>query len=122
MKNEILEYEKENSTHFHLFQPQCIECDGNHSGSSCLKTDHQRALKEMKPPSPRECFAAANLLQKHICVILCKEFVANDVQNLQGYIFSPTNIKEMDSQPVFMLMSEMNHFATSYLIISFPAA
>ena len=105
MKNEILEYEKENSTHFHLFQPQCIECDGNHSGASCLEKDHKRALREKKPPSPRECFAAANLLQKHICVIDCKEFV-DDIQNLQGYIFSPTNRKENDSQPVYMLMSE----------------
>lgn len=104
MKNEILEYEKKNSTHFHLFLPQCIECDGSHSGASCLETDHQRALKEMKTPSPRECFAAANLLQKYICVIHCKEFV--DIQNLKGYIFSPTIIKEIDSEPVYMLMSE----------------
>ena len=54
--------ERKNAMFFHLFLPAYCECDGDHSPEDCLKRDLDKMVKEKKPPTPRECFAAADLL------------------------------------------------------------
>ena len=105
MQNKIFECEMKNSMYFHLFRPQCITCDGNHLATDCLKQDFKKMNKEKTPPSPREVFAAADFLQRYICVFKFEESDDINSKNFLGYIFSPMNKIGINVDPVYILMS-----------------
>lgn len=105
MQKDIFEYEKKNSLYFHLFKPQCFDCNGNHSAADCLKCDFGRMSAEKRPPSPRECYAAADFLRRRICVVRYDPTVKGDLKSLRGYIFAPID-KSGIMEPVCILMFE----------------
>lgn len=125
MQNELFEFEQKNPTYYHLFLPQCISCDGNHLAVDCLKRDFKKVLEEKRPPSMREIFAAADYLQRDICVVQYKGNNDNiDIHTLQGYVFAPTNKRNLNVDPVFIRMSlnggslEFRHISETDLNLS----
>lgn len=104
IRQDIFELEKKNAMYFHLFQPMCISCDGNHSAVDCLQRDFERMMKEKKSITPRECFAAAEYLQRCIYVLRYQHFDECDLTRLKGYIFAPIDKTCLDAEPIFILM------------------
>ena len=106
MQKDLFEFEKKNSMYFHLFQPKSISCNGEHPSIDCLQKDLENMRKEKKQPSPREFFAAADLLQRYICIIRCHDSHQVNIQRLQGYIFAPTDKNALTPEPICILMIE----------------
>ena len=106
MQTDIFELERKNAMFFHLFLPAYCECDGDHSPEDCLKRDLDKMVKEKKPPTPRECFAAADLLKRCIYIIRCNDTVGYNLQQLSGYIFAPMDKKGATLDPICLLMIE----------------
>lgn len=117
LQKELFELEFRNSTYFHIFQPCYNECDGNHSAIGCLKKELEKIRKEKKPPSPREVFAAADLLQRYICLYRCQDLNGIDIQNFRGYVFAPTNKNCIDEEPLCILMLEKQNGPTEFATI-----
>ena len=105
LQKELFELEFNNSTYFHIFQPCYNPCDGDHFAVGCLKKELEKMRKEKKPPSPREVFAAADLLQRYICLYRCQDVNRIDIQNFRGYVFAPINKNCIDEEPLCILMS-----------------
>lgn len=98
-QNDLFEFEKKNPMYYHLFLPQCIECDGKLPPKDCLSADLKIIQKGKKNPTPREIFAAAEMLQRNICVIRFDHAVGTDIERLTGYMFAPTNKQLLDMEP-----------------------
>lgn len=105
-ENDLFEFEKKNPMYYHLFLSQCVECDGKLPPKDCLSADLKIIQKEKKPPTPREIFAAAEMLQRNICVIRFDHAVGMDIERLKGYMFAPTNKQLLDMEPLCLLMME----------------
>lgn len=105
-QNDLFEFEKKNPMYYHLFLPQCIECDGKLPPKDCLSADLKIIQKGKKNPTPREIFAAAEMLQRNICVIRFDHAVGTDIERLTGYMFAPTNKQLLDMEPLYLLMME----------------
>lgn len=105
MRNKLFEFEKENSLYFSLFLPfSSIPFDGTFSSEDSLKRDLVNIKRREMPPSPREVFAAAEMLERYFYVIKYSYSVGEDIQKLQGYIFAPTNKQVVDMETVCLLM------------------
>lgn len=104
-QKDVFEFEVKNSIYFHLFLPQSVECDGKLSPRDCFLADLNIIRKEEKTPTPREIFAAAEMLQKFICVFRYDYAAERDIERLKGYLFAPTN-KQLDMEPICILMME----------------
>lgn len=87
-----------------MFLPQCVECDGDCPPRDCLSADLKTIQKGKKPPTPREIFAAAEMLQRCICVIRFDHVAGGDIERLKGYMFAPTNKQLLDMEPICILM------------------
>lgn len=90
-QNELFEFEMKNPIYYHMFLPQCVECDGDCPPRDCLSADLKTIQKGKKPPTPREIFAAAEMLQRCICVIRFDHVAGGHIERLKGYMFAPTN-------------------------------
>ena len=106
MRSDITELEKKNPMYFHLFQPKHFVCDGDHSPEVCLKRDLDKIVKEKKPPTPRECFAAADLLKRCIHIVRYNNSVQGNLKKARGYIFAPIDKNCPESEPICILMLE----------------
>lgn len=104
-QNDLFEFEMKNPIYYHLFLPQCVECDGKLPPIDCLSADLKIIKKEKKPPTPREIFAAAEMLQRCICIIRFDHAAGVDIEKLKGYVFAPTN-ELLDMEPICILMLE----------------
>lgn len=105
-QNDLFEFEMKNPIYYHLFLPQCFECDGKLHARDCLSYDLKTIQKGKKPPTPREIFAAAEMLQRCICVIRFDHVARWDIKRLKGYMFAPTNKQVLDTEPICILMME----------------
>ncbi|XP_061176150.1 uncharacterized protein LOC133185108 [Saccostrea echinata] len=106
MRDEVFKLEVDNALYFHLFHPQCVSCDGTTHPRDCLSSDLERVKKEKKYVSPREVYAAAELLQQNIFLIRYDRSRSEDMLGFRGYIFAPSIRKCLDSEPVYILMIE----------------
>nr|XP_022291453.1 uncharacterized protein LOC111102840 [Crassostrea virginica] len=106
MRSDITELEKKNPMYFHLFLPKHVVCDGDHSPEVCLKRDLDKIVKEKKPPTPRECFAAADLLKRCIYIVRYNNTVQGNLKKVRGYIFAPIDKNCPDIEPICILMLE----------------
>ncbi|XP_062607117.1 uncharacterized protein LOC134268893 [Saccostrea cucullata] len=113
-RDEIFKLELDNAMYFHLFHPQCVRCNGTIHPRDCLSSDQERVIKEKKYASPREIYAAAELLQKDICLVHYRRSDSEDMLGFQGYIFAPCIRPCLDSEPVYILMIENQDGSTEY--------
>lgn len=104
-QKDVFEFEVKNSIYYHLFLPQSVECDGKLSPRDCYLADLNKIRKEEKTPTPREIFAAAEMLQRCICIIRFDHVAGADIERLKGYVFAPTN-ELLDMEPICILMME----------------
>lgn len=108
MQTELFEFQKKNSMYYHLFLSQYEQCDGTLSPNECLQIDFEKMRKTKKPPAPREVFAAAEMLQRHICIIRFDRSVGGDIQKFKGYIFAPTSKHGLQMEPLCLLMLKID--------------
>lgn len=119
MRNTLFEFEKENSLYFSLFLPiSGIPFDGTFSSEDSLKRDLVNIKREEKPPTPREVFAAAEMLERYFYIIHYDYKVGKDIQKLKGYVFAPTNKQVGDTETVCLLMLERSNKSIEFLTIS----
>lgn len=105
MQNTLFEFEKENSLYFSLFVPTSdVPFDGTFSSENSLKRCLVNIKRREKPPTPREVFAAAEMLERYFYIIQYDYSVGKDIHKLKGYIFAPTNKQVVDKETVCLLM------------------
>uniref|UniRef100_A0A8W8J9N4 Uncharacterized protein n=1 Tax=Magallana gigas TaxID=29159 RepID=A0A8W8J9N4_MAGGI len=104
MQSELFEFQMKNPMYYHLFLPQCVTYDYLLSSNDCLQLEFKKIINAKKPPTPREVYAAAEMLQRYICVIRFDRSVGSDIQKLQGYIFAPTSKENLHMEPLCLLM------------------
>lgn len=119
MKNEIFKFEVSNALYFHLFLPQCIECDGKVSPEKCLERDFDLSRDEKRSPSPREMFAASEVLQRNICLYRISASSVKDVSDFRGFIFTPILRHCYAREPVCIVMLERNDGYPDFAVIDF---
>ncbi|XP_056014534.1 uncharacterized protein LOC125674135 isoform X1 [Ostrea edulis] len=106
MQDDLFRLEEENSLYFHLFLPESQSCDGTLFSKDCLHSELTWLKKRNRSPSPREIFAAAELLQKSICIIHFDRSQGDAINGFKGYIFAPVIRQCMDAEPLCILMVE----------------
>lgn len=104
MQSELFEFQMKNPMYYHLFLPQCVTYDDLLSSNDCLQLEFKKIINAKKHPTPREVFAAAEMLQRYICVIRFDRSVERDIHKLQGYIFAPTSKENLHMEPLCLLM------------------
>lgn len=105
-QKDLFEIEMKTPIYYHMFLPQCVECDGKLTPIDCLSAELKIIKKEKKPPTPREIFAAAEMLKRCICIIRFDYVAGGDIERLKGYMFAPTNEQLFDMEPICILMIE----------------
>jgi hypothetical protein len=106
MRDDLFKLEEDNSLYFHLFLPQSFNCDGALSSKDILQKELEWLKHGNKNPSPREIFAAAELLQKYVCLIRFDQTLGDGLRGFKGYIFTPVVRQCVDKEPLCVLMVE----------------
>jgi hypothetical protein len=119
VKKEIVEFEISNALYFHLFLPQCIECNENVSSEKCLERDFDRAQDEKRSPSPREIFAASEVLQRNICLYRMNASSMKSISDFRGFLFTPVLRHCIEREPVCIVMLERNDGFPDFGLIDF---
>lgn len=96
MENNLFKFENKNPNYYHLFLTKCVSCEGTHSPKHCLNGELKRMKRAKKPPTPRDVFAAAEMLQTYIYITRFDKSVDRNIAELQGYIFAPTSKQNLD--------------------------
>lgn len=104
MQSELFEFQTKNSMYYHLFLSQCVTYDELLSSNDCLQLEFKKIINTKKHPTPREVFAAAEMLQRYICVIRFDRSVGRNIEKLQGYIFAPASKENLHMEPLCLLM------------------
>ncbi|XP_061176773.1 uncharacterized protein LOC133185511 [Saccostrea echinata] len=120
-KNEIFEFELQNALYFHLFLTQCIECDGGVPPEICLEKDFKQSRAEKRSPSPREIFAASEVLQRTICLYRICASSVKTIKDIRGFIFTPVLRNLCTSEPLCIVMLERPDGFPEFGLIDFKS-
>lgn len=104
MENNLFKFENKNPNYYHLFLTKCVSCEGTHSPKNCLNGELKRMKRGKKPPTPRDVFAAAEMLQTYIYITRFDQSVGTNIERLRGYIFAPTSKQNLDIEMLCLIM------------------
>lgn len=87
MENNLFKFENKNPNYYHLFLTKCVSCEGTHSPKNCLNGELKRMKRGKKPPTPRDVFAAAEMLQTYIYITRFDQSVDRNIAELEARVY-----------------------------------